>query len=46
MAEGDVVVIEDGEIMDEEQLKEYTELVEELGTRAVRSSLTGSPQGE
>lgn len=37
MADGDVVVIEDGEMMDEEQLKEYTELVEELGTRAVGS---------
>ena len=37
MADGDVVVIEDGEIMDEEQLKEYAELVDELGSRAVRS---------
>ena len=37
MADGDVIVIEDGEIMDEVQLKEYAKLVDELGSRAARS---------
>jgi hypothetical protein len=37
MAEEDVVVIENGEeMMDEIQLEEYAELVDALGTRAVR----------
>lgn len=34
------IVIEDDEVMDETQLEEYAELVEALGTRAVRSSQT------
>ena len=32
------IVIEDDEVMDDTQLEEYTELVEALGTRAVRAS--------
>lgn len=36
MSENDVVVVDEGEVMDETQLEEYAELVEELGTRAVR----------
>jgi nucleoside-triphosphatase THEP1 len=36
MSKEDVIVVdEDGEIMDETQVKEYKELVEDLGTRAV-----------
>lgn len=39
MSKDDVVVIDEGEMMDKTQLEEYAELIEELGTRAVRSLL-------
>ena len=37
MTEGEAISIDDDEIMDETQLLEYAELVDALGTRAVRS---------